>query len=472
MSSNLDTVTTGVPQRKKWKVPHVFVILFAVIIIAAISTYFIPAGEYDRVEQDGRTIVVDGSYHVVDSSPTSFLAIFESIHKGMVSSASIIFYIFIVGGTFGILRATGAIEGAVHTISHKLEGKEHFLIPVLMTFFALGGAMLGLAEETIPYITIIVPLVIMLGFDSMVGAAIVLLGTSAGFTAAFMNPFTVGVAQGIAELPIFSGLQLRIIFWAIFLAISIWYVMRYAKKIKANPERSLVHEESKAVLSNLGTQEKVEFTRSHKASFTILLLALITLAIGVIKFGWYLPEISGLFIIMGIAIGLVSKMSFSQMAEAFINGCSVLVLGALVVGVAYGILTVLQEGKVMDTILHGLAGAVGSLPSQLAALGMYIVQCMINYIVPSGSGQAALTMPIMAPLSDLVGVSRQTAVLAFQFGDGISNVFTPTSGYFMAGLALAGISWTKWVKWIWPLIVIHYALGAVFVTIAHLIGFH
>ncbi|WP_338754448.1 YfcC family protein [Bacillus sp. FJAT-52991] len=472
MLSNAETVTPGIQQQKKWNVPHVFVILFAVIIIAAISTYFIPAGEYDQVEQDGRTIVVDGSYHIVNSSPASFLAIFESIHKGMVSSASIIFYIFIVGGTFGILRATGAIEGAVHSISGKLEGKEHFLIPVLMIFFALGGAMLGLAEETIPYITIIVPLVIMLGFDSMVGAAIVLLGTSAGFTAAFMNPFTVGVAQGIAELPIFSGLSLRIVFWAIFLSINIWYVMRYAKKVKKNPEISLVHEESGKVLSNLGTQEKIEFTRAHKVAFAILLLSLITLAVGVIKFGWYLPEISGLFIIMGIAMGLVAKMSFSKMAESFIDGCSVLVLGALVVGVAYGILVILQDGKVMDTILHSLAGVVGILPSQLAALGMYIVQCFINFIVPSGSGQAALTMPIMAPLSDLVGVTRQTAVLAFQFGDGISNIFTPTSGYFMAGLALAGVSWVKWMKWIWPLILINYILGAIFVSIAHLIGFH
>lgn len=471
MSTNLEKVSPQLPDQK-WKVPHVFVILFSVIILAAIMTYLVPAGEYERIENDqGRTIVVDGSYQAVENTPVSFLDIFESIHKGMVSSASIIFYIFIVGGAFGILRASGAIEGAVHSISGKLKGKEHFLIPVLMIFFSLSGAMLGLAEETIPYITIIVPLVIMVGFDSMVGAAIVLLGTSAGFTAAFMNPFTVGVAQGIAEIPIFSGMLLRIIFWVIFLGVSIWYVMRYAKKVKKNPESSLVYLESKEVFGTLEGQGIVAFTSRHKAAFVVLLISLITLAVGVIKFGWYLTEIAGLFILMGIAIGLVSKMSFSKMAESFINGCQTLVLGALVVGVAYGILVILQEGNIMDSILYGLASAVSSLPSQLSAIGMYIVQCLINYIVPSGSGQAALTMPIMTPLSDLVGVTRQTAVLAFQFGDGISNIFTPTSGYFMAGLALAGISWIKWVKWIWPLILIHYSLGALFVLIAHLIGY-
>lgn len=281
-----------------------------------------------------------------------------------------------------------------------------------------------------------------------------------------MNPFTIGVAQEITELPIFSGMYLRIIFWFIFLAVSIGYVMRYAKKVKMNPEMSLVYEESKQVLGSLGNQEQAGFTTRHKAAFAILVIALITLAIGVIKFGWYLTEISGLFILMGIAIGLISKMSFSKIAESFINGCQVLVLGALVVGVAYGILVILQEGNIMDTILYTLASAVGSLPSELSAIGMYIVQCLINYIVPSGSGQAALSMPIMTPLSDLVHVTRQTTVLAFQFGDGISNIFTPTSGYFMAGLALAGISWIKWVRWIWPLIIIQYVLGAMFILIA------
>ncbi len=456
---------------KKFNIPHVYVILFSLIIIAAIFTYILPAGEYERIVDDaGRTVVVPDTYTETDSTPAGFWSIFQAVHKGMVNSAGIIFYIFIVGGSFGILQTTGAIEAAVGTISQKLKGKEIFLIPILMTFFALSGAMLGLAEETIPYITILVPLMLLIGYDSIVGAAVVLVGTSAGFTAAFMNPFTVGVAQGIAEVPLFSGLYLRVIFFVVFLLISIWYVMRYANKIKKDPSKSLLYKEvSKedfAIPENLA-----KLTGRHKIIFGVLLATLVTLAFGVIQFGWYLSEIAGLFLLMGIIIGLVGKMNFSQISESFIKGCSVLVMGALVVGVANGILVVLQDGKIMDTILYGFSSSIGEMPSGFAAFGMYIVQCLLNFIIPSGSGQAALTMPIMAPLSDLVGVTRQTAVLAFQFGDGISNIFTPTSGYFMAGLALAKISWIKWVKWIFPLILIQYTLGAIFVTIAHYIGY-
>ncbi|ETT86273.1 YfcC family protein [Viridibacillus sp. FSL R5-0477] len=458
-------------KKGRFRVPHVYVILFSVIIIGAICTYIIPAGEFDRIEQDGRTIVVPGSYHEIPENRTTILNVFESIHKGMIATAPLIFYIFIVGGAFGILRATGAIEGAVHSMAKKIAGREQLLIPVLMTFFALSGAMLGLAEETIPYITILIPLAVLIGFDSMVGTAIVLLGTSAGFTAAFMNPFTVGIAQGIAELPIFSGMYLRIIFFVIFLTVSIWYVMRYANKIKKNPKASVMFGEKNALIDSSDSNQTFPFTTRHKLAFFVLLGTLVGLAVGVIKFEWGLTQMTGLFLIMGILIGLVSKMNFSSMAEAFIKGCEVLIMGALVVGIANAILIILREGLIMDTILYGLASAVDSLPPQLAALGMYIVQCLVNYIVPSGSGQAALTMPIMVPLSDLLGVTRQTAVLAFQFGDGISNIFTPTSGYFMAGLALGGISWIKWVKWIWPLIVIHYVLGAIFVTIAQLINY-
>lgn len=471
MNAKVETPISPPIDKKKFSFPHVFVLLFFVIVIAALATYIIPSGEYERiVNEEGRTIVVDGTYQAAESQPAGFFSVFQAIHKGMVASSSIIFYIFIVGGSFGILRESGAIEGAVGSIARKMNGKDLMLIPVLMTFFSLGGAMLGLAEETLPYITIILPLVFMLGYDSITGAAIVLLGTGAGFTAAFMNPFTVGVAQGIAELPIFSGMGLRIVFYLVYLSLAIWFVMRYAIKVKRDPTSSIVYEEDSA-REPLKVQEMDKMTGRHKIIFAILLLTLVGLAIGVIKAGWFITEIAGLFLLMGILIGIVAKMSMNEIAESFIRGCSVLVMGALVVGVAHGILVVLEDAKAMDTILHGLSSMVGALPSSLSAVGMFFVQALLNFIVPSGSGQAALTMPIMAPLADLVGVSRQVAVLAFQFGDGISNIFSPTSGYFMAGLALAGIPWIKWLKWMLPLLIIQYTLGAVFITIAHLIGF-
>lgn len=455
------------------RVPHVFVILFSVILLAAIATYVVTPGEYDRAEDaNGRMIAVDGSYHPVEADRAGFMDVFQAVYTGMTGASDIIFYIFIVGGSFGILRSTNVIEGAVGSISKRMAGRERLIIPVLMVFFALGGAMLGLAEETIPYITILVPLMLRLGFDSMTGAAVVLLGTSAGFASAFMNPFTVGVAQGIAQIPVFSGLGLRLIMWVVFVGVSIWFVMRYADKVKKDPKSSITYDSDLTLKEKQSpTEQFVGLTGRQKLVLTILLATLVVLAIGVSKLGWYLTEIAGLFLLMGVLMGIVSKLSLNDIAEAFIEGCRTLVMGALVVGVARGILVVLQDGKIMDTILYGLANAVGSLPTSLTAIGMYIVQCLISYIIPSGSGQAAVTMPIMAPLGDLVGVTRQTAVLAFQLGDGISNIFTPTSGYFMAGLALAGVSWVKWAKWLLPLIICHYILGAVFVTIAHLIGY-
>ncbi|MEW9676310.1 YfcC family protein [Lentibacillus sp. L22] len=455
----------------KFKVPHVYVIIFSLIVIAAISTYFIPAGEYDRTEIDGRAVVVDGSYKGIESEPVGFLDIFQSVHQGMVNGAEIIFFIFIIGGAFGIFRATGALDNAVTSITQKMNGKDIYLIPVLMVFFALGGAIFGMAEETIPYIMIITPLALLLGYDSIVGAAIVLGGASAGFSAAFMNPFTVGVAQSIAELPIYSGFVPRIIFWFIFVSVTITYVMLYARKIKKDPTKSLMYEEDKKKKASIKQVERKDLTKRQMIIIGTLILTIFTLAFGVMQYGWFIKEIAGLFLLMGIIMGIVAKMRVNEIAESFVKGCEVLVLGALVVGFAYGILAVLEDGMIIDTILYAISNAVSGLPGSLTAIGMYISQSLINFIVPSGSGQAALTMPIMTPLADLVGVDRQTAVLAFQFGDGISNIFTPTSGYFMAGLAAAGIAWTKWVRWIWPLLLIHYTLGAVFVTIAHLFLF-
>ncbi|MBM7601263.1 putative ion transporter superfamily protein YfcC [Virgibacillus halotolerans] len=452
----------------KFKVPHVYVIIFCLIILAAIATYLVPAGEYERVTENGVTVVVNDTYSQVASSPVGFFGIFKSVHEGMSEAAGIIFFIFIVGGAFGIFRATGTVDGAIHTLSKKLGGKEILLIPGLMIFFALGGAIFGLAEETIPYIMIVTPLALMLGYDRMVGVGIVLGGAAAGFTAAFMNPFTIGVAQGIAEIPIYSGLVTRIVFWVIFLSVSIVYVMLYARKVKKDPTKSVLYGEEPNDELTINPENQHPLTIRQGFILATLFLTVIGLAIGVIKFDWYITEISGMFLLMGIVMGIIGKMHVNDMAEAFIEGCKVLVMGALVVGFAYAILIVLENGNIMDTILYGLANLVSGLPSGLTAIGMYLAQCLLNFIVPSGSGQAALTMPIMTPLADLVGVNRQTAVLAFQFGDGISNILTPTSGYFMAGLAVAGVAWTKWVRFIWPLILIQYALGAIFVTVAHL----
>ncbi|MBP1968462.1 putative ion transporter superfamily protein YfcC [Virgibacillus natechei] len=455
--------------KKKIEFPHVFVILFCIILIASVFTYFIPAGEYEReTTEDGVETVVDGTYGEVESEPIGFFEIFQSIHAGMVEGAEIIFFIFIVGGAFGIMNATNALTSAFGSLSRKLAGKELFLIPITMTAFAIGGATFGMAEETIPFIIILIPIAMMVGFDSMVGTAMVLIGVYAGFTAAFMNPFTVGVAQGIAGLPTFSGMGIRAVFFVVFLSVSILYVMRYARKVKKDPLKSMVYEEDQRRDVKQSLADQAAMTKRQGAIIGVLILTIIGLALGVTIEGWYMREIAGLFFLMGIVIGLIAKMRVNEIATSFLKGCEELVLGALVVGFAYGILVVLEDTNTIDTILYGISSLVSGLPTGLTAMGMLVTQSLLNFVVPSGSGQAALSMPIMAPLGDLVGVDRQTAVLAFQFGDGISNILTPTAGVLMAALALAKISWVKWVKWVWPLIVIWYVLGAIFVTVVHM----
>lgn len=460
---------SGSAAKKKFEFPHVIIILFSITIIASILSYIIPAGEFDRVEQDGNTVVVEGTYKTVESNPPGIFDIFLSIPEGMIEGASIIFFILIVGGAFGILLETKAIDAMLAKLTALMGNKEIYLIPVFMIFFALGGATFGMSEEAIPFMLILVPLAIKIGFDSMTGAAIVLIGAHAGFTAAFINPFTVGVAQSIAGVPLFTGMGTRIIFWFIFVGVSILYVMLYAKKIKKDPKKSVMYEEDRKLFLGNDKLDQVEsLTKRHVFIILVLVLTLIGLALGVTLLDWYVNEIAALFVVMGILVGLIGKMRLNEIAQNFIKGCESLVLGALVVGFAYSILIILENSNTIDTILEYSATLISSWPGYLSALGMFGIQSILNFIVPSGSGQAALTMPIMAPLADLVGVSRQTAVLAFQMGDGISNIVTPTSGAFMAALAVAKVPWIKWIKWILPLIIIHYILGAIFVTVAHL----
>lgn len=455
-------------KNKKFEFPHVFALIFGLVVLMAVLTYVIPAGEYDRETiDDGQTVVVDGTYHTVESNPTSFLGIFEAIHKGMEESAGIIFFILIVGGAFGILTRTKAIEIGLSRVAHKMSGKEMLIIPVVMTLFALGGATFGMAEETIPFILILIPLALKLGFDSIVGVAMVLVGVYAGFTAAFLNPFTVGVAQGIAELPLFSGIGFRIVVWFVFVAVTIAYVMVYARKVKKNPQSSIMYEFDQTRTIGEDERENERLTTRQMLIIIVLGITIIGLAGGVMFLDWYITEIAGLFLLMGIVIGIVGKLRVNEMSDAFVRGSQELIVGALVVGFAYGILVVLEESLTIDTILYFVSNIVSQLPSSLTAIGMFVTQNFINLIVTSGSGQAALTMPIMTPLADLTEVSRQTAVLAFQFGDGITNILTPTGSVLMASLALAKIEWVKWIRWVIPLILIQFVVGLILVTIAH-----
>ena len=285
-----------------------------------------------------------------------------------------------------------------------------------------------------------------------------------------MNPFTLQVAQGIAGLPILSGFGYRVVMYIAYLVLTCCFIMWYARRVKENPEKSPMYHEDQARDDIIDLDNLKPFGGREKAILAVFAGAIVLLVYGVISWGWYMDEISALFIGMAILIAVIARMTPNAFAVTFGEGMAGIASGALVIGFARGLLVVMTDGNILHTILYAVAGVLENLPSLVSALGMYVFQCLLNFLVPSGSGQAAVSIPIMAPLGDLVGVTRQTTCIAFQLGDAISNIFTPTSGFFMAGLALAKIPWTKWAKWILPLIGMQYALGGVFVVIAHLIG--
>lgn len=465
-------MTSQNKEKRKWHIPHTYVLIFAIIILVTILTYIVPAGEFDRAqdEQTGRIFVVADSFHQVESTPVSPFDMFRSIHIAMDEVGYIIFFVLIIGGSFGIIQATGAIDAGIGSMVKKTKGKEKLVIPLLMFVFSIAGAILGSAEEMLPFYPIIISLAIALGFDSITGTAIVLLGAGAGFAGAFLNPFTVGIAQGIAGLPLFSGMWYRLICYGIILSVSVFYVYRYASKIQKNPELSLVYEADKKKI-NLQMEEIVTLNGRQKLVLLAFALGLIILSYGVVKLGFYVTELTAVFLIIGIVGGMIGGLSVNRIAETFVEGAKELVYGALVIGLATTVMVIMREGKIMDTLIFYLANMVKTLPPALSAIGMFFVQSIINVFVPSGSGQAAVSMPIMAPMADVVGITRQTSVLAFQFGDGFSNVISPTSGYFMAALAIGGIKWDKWAKWMWPLFLIWCILGISLVAISVLIHY-
>ena len=457
-------------QKKEKNGINVFVLLFCLIVLSAVMTYIIPAGQFERTEIDGREVILPDQFSFVDGEPTGFLDIFSNIHSGMALGSSIIFFVLIVGGSFGILTATGALDSFITMLSVKMAHRGKLLIPVLMFFFACAGSLMGMSDETIVYIGILAPLAVALRFDAITGFAIVTLGASVGFSSAVMNPFTVGIAQDLAGLPTFSGIFFRIVLFIVLYIVAVWYVYRYAAKVQKNPSIGLYGNYPPGKQNALENLSGTMATR-HKLVLLVFLLNFIVLMYGVIKLDWYITEIAGLFLMFGIIMGLIGKLSPSEIADNFIKGAGQLIGGALIIGFAQAILVTFKDAQLMDTILYYTASALDSLPATFNAVGMFFFQLGLNFLVPSGSGQAALTMPIMAPLSDMTGVTRQTAVLAYQLGDSMSNIIFPTVSYLMAGLAMVGISWTKWVKWVFPFMLIQITIAIIALIIAQVIQY-
>ncbi len=453
----------------KLRVPHTYVLLVGLIALAAVSTWIIPAGSYDRIVEHGREVVDPLSYHRVEADPAGPGELFLAFPRGLAEIAGIVFYIFIIGGAFGVLNRTGVVQSGVRALVRRFEGRKALVVPVLTAVFAVGGGTIGIAEETLVFIPALLLLSRSLGYDSLLAGGIALVGANAGFAAAYLNPFTVGVAQGIVGLPLFSGMGFRLGLWAVMTAVTVAFLSRYARRIAARPETSPVFELDRTRGPLADPQDEGTHSRRGALVLAALVAALALLVSGALAWRWGILELSGLFFGLALVAGPLGGLSLDETVRSFIAGAADITYAALIVGLARGTLVILRDASVLDTITHAMVAAIRGWSTWLSALGIYAVQNLLNFFVPSGSGQAAVSMPILAPLGDLVGVTRQTNVLAYQLGNGLTNVFVPTQGYFMAALGILRIPWTTWVRWLLPLLAIWLVVGGAAVVLASLI---
>ncbi len=455
------------------RIPHTFTIVFALIVFAAVLTWVVPAGEFVRetidVNGSSREVVVNNSFHYTERSPQTW-QIFSALFNGFVDKADIIIFILMVGGAFWILNNSHAIDVGVmaflrwvkrlsrYKIIKKL-GVENIIITLVMLLFSLFGAVFGMSEETIAFVVVFIPLAIQMGYDSIVGVCMCYVAAHVGFAGAMLNPFTIGIAQGIADLPLFSGLEYRLFCWVVLTIVGIAFVLWYAWRVKARPESSPVYKLDDYWRSRMESSEESRLTVRQILILVLFFVTIVALVVGVLKFGWYIEEISALFLAMGILAGIIDRQGADDIAKLFLAGCKDILSAALVVGLASGIIFILKDGCVIDTILYGLTRSLAQVGDVVSLGAMYVFQTLLNIVMPSGSAKAALTMPIMAQFADLIDVSRQTTVLAFQFGDGFTNMLTPTSGVLIGVLGMARIPYGTWLKWVWKFIVALIVLG-------------
>lgn len=457
--------------KTRFRVPHTLVLLFGMIVLAWILTLILPAGRFERVENEhGREQVVPGTYaRLPEAQRLPPTAVLTAVPQGFGAAQEIIFFVFLIGGAFAVLRATGAVDAAIGLLLDRLGGRPILLVIGGVAAFALGSATIGMAEEYIPFVPVLVALFLALGFDTMTAVGVLCVGYGVGYGAALINPFTVLIAQEVAGLPPSSGLGFRLALLAIFFLVGVHHVWSYARKVKADPAKSYVADVE--VPHGLVVDERPALTGTHLAVLAATVAALVLLVIGIKAWGWYLVEMGALFLGLSVLLALLARMGPTEAARTFSAGAAELTTTALLIGFARAIEGVLNAGQVIDTIIWGIAQPLQQLGASAAAVGMFAVQSVTNFFIPSGSGQAFVTMPVMAPLADLVGVSRQVAVLAYQFGDGFTNILVPTNAVLIGILSIAGIPYERWLRFVLPFMVKVWVAGSIALVVAVLIGY-
>lgn len=449
---------------KKLKMPTAYTIMLIIIIIMAILTWVIPAGVYDYAPDTGEPIT--GSYHQTAQNPQGAGDIVIAPINGFIDAIEIATFIFMIGGFLGVVMETGAINAGIGNIIHAFRGKEKLMIPLLMIIFSLGGTSFGMAEETIAFYPILLPVFIAAGYDSITAIAVILLGAGLGVLGSTVNPFATGIASGFVGVSIGDGLLLRILILVVGLVIGIIYVMRYGERVRKDPKTSIVYEQFEENKKHFAFENegdsKIILTGKQKVSLTLFVVTFLVMIYSVIPFedlgitfiptlGWWFPQLSALFFVSAVIIGVLYRFKESEIVHHFVNGAAEMVGVALIIGLSRGITIIMNNGLITDTILYWGERALTGVGSIAFISVTYILYIPMSFLIPSTSGLATLTTPIMAPLADFSGVGREMIVTAFQSASGVLNLFTPTSSVVMGALAIGRISFDRWIKFVWKL---------------------
>lgn len=468
---------------KKFRLWHVYTIIAALLVVVTILTWIVPSGQYERTEVDGREVTVAGTYTPVDKITVDSdgnevdlrQGVFDLLMaptEGIQGAVDVVAFVFIVGGSFGIITKTGAIEAGMKRLVAKLKGNDVLIIPISMILFSLGGTAFGMSEETLPFFAIFVPIMISMGFDTFTAFMVCFLGPNVGYMAGVINPFNTLVAQGIVGITGNPQLWLRCIYWVVLTAAAIFFVMRYALRVRKNPKNSIVYEEDylkRADNAAEGGLENTAFTGRQKGVLVVFLGGMILMIWGLITQGWYMNELSGIYLAMGIISGIVGGLNEHQIAEEFVQGMKDFAYAAIIIGLARAVLVILEGGMVIDTVLYVLATALADVPPAVYSVLLYVFLAVLSLLVPSSSGFAALTMPIIGPLTELMGLNIQAAVTGVDMANKLANTFSPMCGVMVAGLAICGVPIAKWWKGSWPFAVFLVIAGIAFTTISGLV---
>lgn len=470
---------------KQFKVPHVYAIIFALMVIFAVLTWIVPSGSYQRQEVNGREVTVAGTYEQSEKTyideetgdevdlRQGVFDVLQAPTRGIQEAIEVVAFILIVGGSFQVITKTGAITSGMGRVVRRFKNKDILIIPIAMVLFALGGTSFGMAEETLPFFAIFMPIMMAMGFDSMTAFMVVFVGARTGYIASTINPFNVLIAQGILGIQGNPQLWLRMIAWVVLTAVAITWVVLYARRVKKNPESSITFEDDIVKKVEFAADESAldaEFTGRQKGVLAVFIAGMCLIIWGLVTQGWYMNEISAVFLAMGLLAGVIAGFSQDVIAQEFVAGIADFAFSAIVVGLARGILVIASDGMIIDTILNALATGLGGIPAVLFTTLLYAVENLLAILVPSSSGLAALTAPIFGPLTELMGLNPEAAVWALSMGSAMMSLICPTSAILVAGLGVCKIKLGQWWKTVWKFFLVVSLINIVFVAISGLIA--